>query len=83
MTSATAVTCACGGSAEVVETRMASHGIRRRRRCKTCSARWTTCEIRVDDVDSKGVRIAFLPRRKLTADEALALVATLIAGSES
>jgi hypothetical protein len=39
--------CACGGEADVLESRKNSGGsLCRRRRCSKCGARWTTYEIR-------------------------------------
>jgi transcriptional regulator NrdR family protein len=38
-------TCACGGASLVVETRKTPGGLRRRRSCRECGARWTTYEV--------------------------------------
>lgn len=40
----------CGGRSEVTDTRARPDGIRRRRCCATCGKKWSTIEIRVDDV---------------------------------
>jgi transcriptional regulator NrdR family protein len=37
--------CACGGDSGIVETRKTPNGLRRRRRCVDCGARWTTYEV--------------------------------------
>lgn len=45
--------CDCGGQMQVMDSRpttfLASHGIRRRRRCKKCGVRTTTIEITRDN----------------------------------
>jgi transcriptional regulator NrdR family protein len=37
--------CACGGDSAVIETRKTPGGLRRRRSCRECGARWTTYEV--------------------------------------
>jgi transcriptional regulator NrdR family protein len=71
-------TCTCGGRSEVLETRPTAGGaIRRGRRCVTCDARWSTREVRAPEHDVRGVRLVAVPRKAMTAGEALALVAEL------
>lgn len=80
---ASSLRCDCGAVSEVVQTRPSSDGAtRRRRRCPACGQRWTTSEIRAESVGG-GHRLAFLPNRKLTAAEAIALVADLIDPKET
>jgi transcriptional regulator NrdR family protein len=45
MTGSDPTTCACGGASLVVETRRTPGGLRRRRSCRQCGARWTTYEV--------------------------------------
>lgn len=37
---------ACGGESSVIDSRPHKESIRRRRKCLTCNARWSTLEIR-------------------------------------
>ena len=40
----------CGTKSETTDSRERRDGYRRRRRCPTCGRKWTTIEVRVDDI---------------------------------
>ena len=40
--------CQCGGESQVIDSRITKTGIRRRRRCLSCTSRWTTHELKID-----------------------------------
>lgn len=39
----------CGKKSEVIDTRLASYGVRRRHKCKACGHKFTTVEIPISD----------------------------------
>lgn len=45
--------CRCGGQSGVYDVRRYNKTITRRRRCQACGARWTTSELRSEEVPNK------------------------------
>lgn len=62
--------CPCGGETKVVDTRPTKVGITRRRVCLECHKRFSTCEIRADDLQAvwkqlNVAKVAFVQMGKL------------------
>ena len=66
---------ACGGPSSVYDTRTTPEAVRRRRQCDACGERWTTYEVRREQLARGAAALAPMPapkpRKKRTAAPAL------------